>query len=410
MGLIKQPILGSISLKKITETIIFTSILGLLLRTVTVIFDSDKASILLSSSPASAQSMNPSRSLGTVNVLSGPYACDSDNCYDLEVNCPTLAESGEATLKVSEPLTTTEKGTISFFTGWWGTWFWEDNGPEASRVLNELRVAGYRTAQVKWDTNWWQGATNQQEGYAKLACKPATIMNWVNTNLNNMNNAFCATGHSNGASEIGYSLSQYGLANQLDAVLFDAGPNYARLDHACIQDDPLYQDLWYPSGGRGDVDDSFGYLILEDGPCFQQNTNFRTMFQDASVSYGSWQYYYPTTSIGFVFGDQDNSSTKDHGLFHYNHLLQSGTPYLSITNLPFTGHGTTGTPEGGDAIRDFMLDECYVKSPTAMTLQAFNAEVSSNKLTWEWISLERDEFLHYSVYILEAMEESYYIR
>ncbi len=65
------------------------------------------------------------RPLGRVRLLSGPTPCSDQSCYELEITCPELAESRQATLKVGEPMNQTYKGTILFATGWIGNSFWE---------------------------------------------------------------------------------------------------------------------------------------------------------------------------------------------------------------------------------------------------------------------------------------------
>jgi len=131
-----------------------------------------------------AQSAAPARPLGQVQVLSGPDTCDQEDCYQIEVRCPGLAESERATLKVSGPNDNTPQGTIMFMTGGGGTGLWERFGVDAKRVLGELRAAGFRTVQLQWARGWLVGANEALEGQARLACKPATVARWVYDTLN----------------------------------------------------------------------------------------------------------------------------------------------------------------------------------------------------------------------------------
>jgi hypothetical protein len=331
---------------------------------------------------ASAQAYNSPRPLGSVTVLNGPYSCNGTICYDLQVSCSSLAQAGQLTIKVGEPTGSPEKGTIIFFSGWTGTYYWENTSTEAPRVLNELRAAGYRTIDTIWASSWWQGAQNLQEGYALLACKAATVIQWVhdNTSLHNASLPYCATGYSNGASEVAYSISQYGQAGLFSTVLFDSGPNFARLDHACIQDDPNYSNLWFPNTVRANVDQSFGYLTYGSGPCYAKDPNYRPTLQDRSVAFGNWQFYYPGTLVSFAFGETDTTTTRYHGQFFYDFMVQAGSPHLSMDVIPGTGHAIVGTTVGANYLRDHFIGQCVPRTPTAIDLQVFGVNNSQSRL------------------------------
>ena len=60
------------------------------------------------------------RQLGQVQMLSGPTACDGQDCYQLRVSCPYLAQTDDLTLKVGEPISSTLTGTIIFASGYDG--------------------------------------------------------------------------------------------------------------------------------------------------------------------------------------------------------------------------------------------------------------------------------------------------
>ena len=57
-------------------------------------------------------------------------------------------------------------------------------------------------------------------------------------------------GHSNGASQLAYSMTRYGMAEYLDLAVFESGPNWTRLDQSCIQDDPAFSDIFFLSSSR----------------------------------------------------------------------------------------------------------------------------------------------------------------
>ena len=149
----------------------------------------------------------------------------------------------------------------------------------------------------------------------RLACKPASAVRWVYDNLHTQapDKAFCMEGHSNGASQAAYALTQYGLASILADVVLESGPNFARLDEGCLRDDPAFQALWYSLNSRSNVDWGFGFPNNGSGPCAQGDTTFRSAFQHASVAFGNWPYVYPKTMVHFLFGSTDITATAGHG-------------------------------------------------------------------------------------------------
>jgi hypothetical protein len=227
--------------------------------------------------------------------------------------------------------------------------------------LDDLETFGFGTVQVVWASNWWAGAKDQEEGYGKLACRPASVIEWIYTNLHPApSQPFCATGHSNGASQIGYVLAQYGMSDILDHVLFESGPNYSRVDHACISD-PAYAQLYFTSNaGRDLVDWSFGLNGSGTGPCLNNNPAYLSKFEEASLSLGaSWEYVYPTTNVSFIFGGDDGGSTAAHGIFHHDTVVASGSPYVSMEVIAGAGHDVGDyDPLGTYAIKETLLDEC----------------------------------------------------
>jgi hypothetical protein len=312
--------------------------------------------------PTSLPTATPggSRPLGAVTVISGPTSCDDQTCYEIEVRCPQLASPARAHLKVGAPEDSPSRGTILFLTGWTGQSYWENWGAGPRRVMEELRESGFRTVQLSWSQNWFQGAWGRLEGQARLACRPATVAYWVYTHLHDQGGqeAFGVWGHSNGASEVAYMLAQYGLADITSAALLVGGPNWARIDLACIQDDPTYEALWYNQVERQITDLAFGFPEDGSGPCARQDTSFRAQMQEASIAFGDWEYVYAETMVGFQFGELDDSHTATNGKYFHDYLLGRGTPLLQMQIIPGAPHSTFDTAQGADAIRDFFVREC----------------------------------------------------
>jgi len=172
-------------------------------------------------------------------------------CYKIKTSCDQVLDYN-AYLKVNTP-TGTPIGTVIFGTGSGGSnlydnspdFFYIDtsgtstNGGEA--VLQGILSAGYTTVQVSFgspfDTSpsvfngWLQGPG----GVRHLACRYATVAEWVYQNIHNSSTTepFCATGNSGGSAAIGYALSEYGLGTILNMVEPTSGPVMTRLDAGC---------------------------------------------------------------------------------------------------------------------------------------------------------------------------------
>jgi hypothetical protein len=336
--------------------------------------------------PYVSRQANPPRALGTVNVISGPIECDtttSQSCYEIQVACPEVTDKLNATIKIGEPTSQDIKGTILFFSGYTGVYYWEDSAfllvddgvelfsnlqtitPNKNNptILANLRTAGYRTVQVKWNSSWFQSKVNQPEGMARLACRPASVARWVYDNLHaaDASKPFCATGHSNGASQVSYMLTHYGLANILSATVLESGPNWSYIEYACLNT-PSYAYLFANDGERNTIDKGFGFITpINSGPCYKQDVTWTTNFQEASVISAQGTYTYPRTFVGFLFGELDTGTTAAQGKEFYNRLWQDVTPWVSMQTIAGAGHDVTATTEGAQAMESTLLSECILR-------------------------------------------------
>lgn len=322
------------------------------------------------------------RPLGNVTLLSGPDDCNGEDCYLISVDCPQLQNSIQATIKAGGPTISTYNGTIVFASGWTGTYFWENgvlndmlinnleiDSPEDiyaiysnRNILDNLQAGGFQTIQVRWESNWFFAKPGYPEGMANLACRPATVIKWIHDSLplQYQQEPFCATGHSNGASQLGYALTQYGLSSVLNEVVMESGPNWSRIDQSCLHTDSILQDLFADPDERSVIDWGFGYQNNGNGPCAQQDISYQSNFEEASLSLGSWSYNYPNTLVSFIFGGNDNGTTASHGKHYYNQLLSSGSPQLAFQIVPGAPHFVTETPAGATAMQNALLDGCNI--------------------------------------------------
>lgn len=301
------------------------------------------------------------RPLGDVKLVSGPSECDDFDCYEVEVSSPLLAETDSVLLRVGEPTASPSRGTIMFMGGGGGSVaLWGDYGEYAGPVIEELRAAGFRTIEILWKRGWLTGARGQSEGPALLASRPATVMRWVYNNLHQQDDdcAFCATGNSGGSMLISYTLAHYGQANIFDAVVLTGGPPFGRIDLGLIHDDPDNEQYWFTAYATRVADDSFGFPPDSTGPGARNDPSFRKQFQDASISFGNWDYTYPKTMVSFLFGENERPVWVAQGMTYYNRLLEAGSPLVSVATVPNTPHRVRATKVGAEVIRDILLLEC----------------------------------------------------
>jgi hypothetical protein len=96
---------------------------------------------------------------------------------------------------------------------------------------------GYEVVQVAWGGPWEQQDTNPN--IQNAACRPATFLNYVYTNIfapaiKGPAAGFCAQGFSAGSAAIAYSMAYYGEAGQLDNVELISGPVLSDLKQGCV--------------------------------------------------------------------------------------------------------------------------------------------------------------------------------
>ena len=324
------------------------------------------------------------RPLGKVDVLSGPVQCTGGDCYEIRVTCPEVAAPARARLKVGVS-GKSPRGTILFTTGALGTHPYESTA-ESSRLLSELSTAGFRTVQLQWIDSWLLGSAGNEEGHARLACRPATVARWVHDTLHQpgASSAFCATGHSGGAAQVAYMLSHYGLEDILASVVPTGGPPMARMDRSCARADAKNDEknpgLTFPDWATRIIDAGFGFfppggpqsfapneVPPAAGPCARDEPSFREKLRQASVASGEGDYVHPRTMVWFVFEGIDDSHAVAMGTIYHDLLRERGSPLVQKTVVPDVGHsgpkGLYNSRSGVDRIRDILLEGCRPRTP-----------------------------------------------
>lgn len=308
---------------------------------------------------ASTRSPLP-RLLGEVKVLSGPTACGEQQCFRTEVTCPEVAASAPAWLKIGAPTRGASRGTVLVTAGGAGNRLYEETSPGANRLLVELRSAGFQTVQLQWPEGWLVASPGREEGHVRLACRPATIARWVHDNVYKASRttAYCAIGNSGGAAQVSYMLTHYGLEDILSAIVPSGGPPMGRLDLSCIRDDPANASLWLRDPSPLIIDQGFGFHRDGSGPCSRQDRAFRERFQQASVSFGDADYFYPRTFVWFVFGEKDTTNATGMGMTYYDRLIDARSPWVRKDVLPNVTHDIKDSLDGSNKIINILVKEC----------------------------------------------------
>ncbi len=313
------------------------------------------------------------RPLGAVEVLSGPTPCDEQECYELSVTCPEVRDPARARLKVGSLSEGTPRGTILFTSAGVGTGLYEDNG---YKIIKDTTESGFRSVQLQWLDSWLVASSGEPAGQVRLACRPATVANWVHENIHQRSatTAFCATGHSGGAMQVSYMLTHYGLETIFAAVVPTGGPPSARLDRGCMRDDTenaavalidygvTVMDAGFGFLPAGDPSEDASYLQLGTGPCARGDAAFEDELRAASVASGDGDYTYPRTMLWFVLESIDDTHAVAQGLLYHDLLVQRKSPLVRKDVIPNVDHsgdnGLFTSDEATDRIRDIFLSEC----------------------------------------------------
>lgn len=298
---------------------------------------------------------------GEVSVVTGSLPCDGDGC-ELSVSCPELADPVRARLKVGMAGETPAKGTVLLMTGGGGKQLYEkQNLP----VVQQLREAGFQTAQLGWIDSWLVSSPGEQAGHARLGCRPATVARWVYDKIHSQRpgSAYCAAGNSGGSMQIGYMLAFYGLEEVLDTVVPSGGPPSGRLDLSCLGDDPEHEIMRFGIENNARlIDQGFGYPPDGSGPCARKDPSFREKFREASVASGDGDYSYPRTLVWFLFGEKDEPNIR-RGKTYHDLLVANESPLVRMDILPGVSHGVQRSPRGAKKILDILIEECRPHSP-----------------------------------------------
>lgn len=306
-------------------------------------------------------------------------------CYQIDTTCDQVADY-TAYLKVNPP-SGTPLGTVIFATGSGGNTLY-DNSPDffytdASNntvnggltVVQGILNLGYTTVQVSFGspfntTNTENGWLQGPGGVRHLACRFATVAQWVYKNIHNSSTtaAFCATGNSGGASALGYALSEFGQDAIFNMVEPTSGPVTTRLDLGCSPQGTNYYtgktactsppnlDMSYSPGVNGTagiIDTAYQSVgastptLCSDavnGVSSANSLRFESDSIDFSPSKSPPLPISPTT-INILFGGDDGSNAVGQGEWWWKSV---GPPPTQVC-MPNAPHAIPADPTGQGA-------------------------------------------------------------
>jgi hypothetical protein len=326
-----------------------------------------------SQSASTTVTLLPIDPLGTtanVSTISCPASgLSGGTCYSFNVSCPAVADA-TVYLKVV-PAAGAAKGTVVFGTGG-GDVSLYDAGAGGHQVVLALQQAGFTTVQLSFDQPFTSSVPNGwltgPGGVRRLACRYATTVQWIYTNIHNSNTGapLCATGNSGGAAEIAYALAHYGLDSILAMVEPTSGPPMARIDYGCVcnggsLNTPCGQGamkLCYGPATAAILDTAYSAPICTQA--LTGDTTNQAQFLSDSVADPGANFAYPRTAVNIVFGGKDTSSAVPQGLEWFNAITSNNgpPPPVCVADAP---HEITAVPDGAAQIANDLINMCKLQ-------------------------------------------------
>lgn len=325
------------------------------------------AAIMLLGAGSSAQqgdriSSDPlGRIKSTQSVACAPGGVSGGTCYKLVIGCPNVSDLSSV-LKVNKP-TGTSQGTVIFGSGANGVGYYDRVFTYGATAVSSVLTAGFTTAQINFNgqaAGWMSGPG----GPRKLACRYATVAQWVYNNIRpSASEALCATGNSGGSSAISYALAHYGLGSILSMVELTSGPPQSRIDYGCICDQPavgtscrsgLSNQCYGIRVAQDSMDQAYQSTICSSAVTSHDRTN-ASLFLSDSLNATDATLSYPTTDVHVVFGGLDTSSAVPLGQYFVDRV----TTKHSVECVAGAGHALPSNLDGANKVADDLKAYCH---------------------------------------------------
>ncbi len=301
-------------------------------------------------------------------------------CYQINTSCDGVADFS-VYLKVNAPAGN-PLGTVIFATGTGGAQLYDFDEPDffngttngGDAVVQGVLDAGFTTVQVTFGSPFTDSTPNGwltgPGGVRRLACRYATVAQWVYQNIHNSSTTapMCATGNSGGSAAIGYALSDYGLDSIFSMVEATSGPPMSRLDQACLPpsnatcaqqsftcnagDQPVGLSLCYGNDDAAIVDTAYPQPYCENA--INGAPAPAGFFLSDSVL-GAPPRTFPKTRVNQLFGGQDLSAAVLQGISWGNAV---GSTHSCISDAP---HPIPSAQDGAAAILADITNLCRLQ-------------------------------------------------
>jgi hypothetical protein len=294
--------------------------------------------------------------LGTLTETgTGAKNCPNGySCSGFRVACPGVQEDAAGALAVAAARS--PHGILIAFSGGNGDTWWFGS-PASTAFLDDVRSRGLTVILVRWASSWLRASAGEDAGPAHLACRPATVIRWVNghfpvASAPGKRCGLCVTGNSGGASQVSYALSHYRLGSIIDRAVPTSGPPHAAMSDGCLATSG--PDA-YSSRNRMFIDSSFGYLD-GDGPCSRRDSSFVPRWREESVD-GNGSYTYAGTTVRFLFGSEDTTSAPALAQRYYKKIKDGGGTDVAESEVQGMDHDITQSQAGLDALRQALFPD-----------------------------------------------------
>jgi hypothetical protein len=312
------------------------------------------------------------------NVTASQVSCESVHggrgvrgatCYLAQVSCPGINDIPVA-LKVNQPRGKSQ-GTVLFTIGGGGTLWYDVHFIYGALAIQQVIDAGYTTAQINFEfpprgrgnapfTGWLTGPG----GPRALACRWASLAQWIHDNIRLPNTPYCATGSSAGAGAASYALAHYAMGPEFDMLEHTSGPPFTRIDHGCLCNEPALKtpcrsgkiSECYQAEAGAFLDPAYNNKACSQAERTHRSP-FEQIFHHDSLDSDDAIFDYPNTDIHFVFGGLDTSPGVAQGAAWIP--LITGKSTLTVDCVADAPHEIPDVFDGAMKIADDLINYCH---------------------------------------------------
>jgi hypothetical protein len=296
----------------------------------------------------------------------------AETCYSLMVSCDSVTDFS-AYLKVNVP--PTPSGTVIFGVGQGGSGLYDTQFAFGTNVVGDVLNAHFITVQVSFgepfNSATPHGWLTGPGGVRRLACRYATVANWVynHPQIINPNTAagtsapMCATGNSGGSGALAYAVSEYGLDSIFTMIEPTSGPPMARLDQGCSPCSSsvtglnactdTQQEMCYVPADAAIIDTAYAQNLCTDA--INGGTPNTNLFLSDSVVHTP-TIRLPNTTVKILFGDLDTSNAVPQGTV-WGTAVSPAPVHQCVPNAP---HGIPDVLNGAQQIASDITTLCVV--------------------------------------------------